>query len=78
MDDCDLTEERRAAMEEADRKHAAELEARRLARPSQVDCIDCEEPLTPFRQFYRCDRCVECQTLFEKSVKTKGARNGRD
>ena len=69
MDECDQTEEKRAAQEEFERRHREVMAARLAALPIQTECSECGDPLTPIRQLYRWERCVECQEKAEKAAR---------
>ena len=76
MDEVDQQEERRAAQAEFDARAREVREANARLKPPATECEDCGDPLTPFRQFSYCVRCVECQTQFERqarSFKKKGS-----
>lgn len=69
MDDCDSTEERRAAEEAfALRKRQAEL-LELATKPPLTNCEDCDDSLPPFRQTLHCTRCVDCQRAFEQRTR---------
>lgn len=65
-DELDEVEDRRAAAEEFDRRNRLTLAERAAARPARTSCEDCDEPLPPIRQQYRCQRCVDCQEVLER------------
>ena len=71
-DELDEVEDRRAAAEEFNRRNKAVLDARAALVPSRTDCVDCGEELPELRRLYRFWRCVECQTINERTNRLKG------
>jgi RNA polymerase-binding transcription factor DksA len=59
-DDIDLAQ----AHEEMHRAIAAAA-ARTKTQGSAV-CVECAEPISPYRQELGADRCIDCQTALEK------------
>ena len=71
MDDIDRAQDR----EQQDTAIALAAQLRRTQAQrghGTPDCVECGEPIAPFRQALGARRCVECQTEAEQRERTTG------
>ncbi len=68
-DDIDLAQ----AHEEMHRANAIAAAAARTKTQGSAVCIECAEPISPYRQELGADRCIDCQTALEKRAAQRRA-----